>query len=408
MRVIIPAAALLATSAALTGCAPDAPHDAPAQETVGRSVPDVTQERAALYDRTFPQLLEQHGVVTAGVGVIRNGELVWTGYYGEHSPGRAASADTQFDIASITKTVTAEAIMRLAAEGALSLDEPMAPYWLEDDIADDERSGRITPRMALTHSTGFPNWRFLHEDGYFDASLPLRFNIEPGTSYMYSGEGFDYVARFAGRKLETGFEDLVKQTVYEPIGMTGVSFSMREANFDNIARAVDENGEFHGHYCRPSGWCRREGEWSGADDMRVTVPDHAKFMISVMNGDGYDDAMAADRNRVQVEKWNVPESILVMCERLPEDLCPEKQGYGLGWEVADYGDYQILSHGGSDWSEAAIAYFYTDTKDGVLIFLNAPNRNAIAMMAPAIELIHPGSPIAPHYAHWAAELTAKE
>ena len=407
MKLIVPAAALLA-AACLAGCAADDLDEAPDQKASAHAIPDVTQERAALYDQTFAQLLEQHGVMTAGVGVIKNGELVWTGYYGEHSPGRAASADTQFDIASITKTVTTEAILRLAAKGALSLDEPMAPYWLEDDIADDERSGRISPRMALTHSTGFPNWRFLHEDGYFDASLPLRFNFEPGTSYMYSGEGFDYVARFAGRKLETDFEELMKQVVYEPIGMTGVSFSMREANFDNIARPLDEVGEFHGHYCRPSGWCRREGEWSAADDMRVTVPDHAKFMISVMNADGYDDAMVADRNRVQVEKWKAPESILVLCDQLAKDLCPEKQGYGLGWEVADYGDYQILSHGGADWSEVAIAYFYTDSKDGILIFLNAPNENATAMMAPAIELIHPNSPIAPHYARRTEQRAAQE
>lgn len=395
-------AGILAASLLLLGCQASETESNNATEQREQRIPSVSETRAALYDTTFPELLEKHGVVTAGVGVIKGGELVWTGYYGEQSPGVPASADTQFDVASITKTVAAETILRLAEQGRIDLDESMALHWLEDDIAADPRASSIIPRMALNHSIGFPNWRFLDEnnDSRFNPGLPLRFLFEPGTSYTYSGEGFEYVARFAENKLETDFERLVIETVFEPIGMTGVSFSRREANFPNIARAVDEDGVFHGHYCRPGGMCRSEGEWSAADDMRVTVPDHAKFLIAVMNGDGYGTEMVNDRNRVQVEKWSVPESILVLCEHVPAEQCPKQQGYGLGWEVADYGDYKLVSHGGSDWSEVAIAYFYTDTNDGILIFLNAPNAHAMNMMPEAIELVHPGSPIPPHYQQW--------
>ncbi len=364
------------------------------------TIPSVTAERAETIDQAMLALMRQYKVITAGVGVIKHGQLAWAGYYGEQSPGLPASENTQFDIASITKTVTAETVLRLVAAGKLSLDESMSAYWLDPDIAGDERHQRITPRMALSHSTGFPNWRFLDEaDGAFDPSLPLRINFEPGKSYLYSGEGFEYLAKFAERKLDRDFESLVKEYVYQPVGMRGVSFSAREANFKNIARAEDAKGTFHGHYCRPSGHCRREGEWSAADDMRVTIPEHAKFMLAVMNADGYADALAEDRNRIQLENWNVPQLMLVLCEHLAEPQCPEKQGYGLGWRVADYDGYQLLSHGGSDWSEVAVAYFYTNSKDGLIIFLNAPNQHAGKMMPHAIELLHPASPIAPHYAH---------
>lgn len=398
-RSLLPLLALLPLVAACMEAPPSAAQAPPTHERI----PAVSPHRAALYDARFPELLERFGVLTAGVGVIRNGELVWAGYYGEQAPGVPASEHTQFDIASITKTVAAETILRLVAQGRLSLDEPMADHWLENDIVDSPHARMITPRMALTHSTGFPNWRFLDENngGRFDPSLPLRFLFEPGTSYGYSGEGFDYAARFAGRKLGEDFETLVRQTIFEPLGMTGASFSAREANYPNIATARDAEGIFHGHYCRPSGWCREEGEWSAADDMRVTVPDHARFLISAMNGEGLTAELLRERNSVLVEKWNVPESVLIICAQLDEALCPERQGYGLGWEVADYGSYRILSHGGSDWSEVAISYFYTDTRDGILIFLNAPNDRATAMMSEALELVHPGSPIIPHYRHWA-------
>lgn len=361
-------------------------------------VPRVTPEREAALDEAFATLLEKYGVLTAGVGVIRGSELQWAGYYGFQSPERPASAQTQFNVASVTKTVTAEAILRLAAEERIDLDEPMAVHWLDPDLVGEPRASRVTPRMALTHSTGFPNWRFLDDvDGAFDIELPLRFLFEPGSSYSYSGEGFEYVARFAEEKLGTGFEELVEHYVFAPSRMEDAFLSRRSSNFPNIVQPQDAQGNFPGHYCTPWGECLTEGEWSAAGGFRVTVADFAAFLSSVMNREGYPPEIADQRDSVLVEQWNRPASLLVRCELTPTESCPNAQGYGLGWQVADYGDYEILAHRGSDWGEAALVYFYTDSKDGVIIFLNAPNERALAMMPEAIELLHPGSPIKSHY-----------
>lgn len=48
---------------------------------------------------------------------------------------------------------------------------------------------------------------------------------------------------------------------------------------------------------------------------------------------------------------------------------PRSQGYGLGFEVIDYGDFKVIGHGGSDWSELAIAYFYEPSDDTVIAWL---------------------------------------
>lgn len=361
-------------------------------------VPEVTAERGVALDEAFELLLEEYGVLTAGVGIIRDSKLQWAGYYGLQSPGRPASAQTQFNVASVTKTVTAEAILRLAAEERIDLDEPMAVYWLDPDLVGDPRASRITPRMALTHSTGLPNWRFLDDiDGTFDNGLPLRFLFEPGSSYSYSGEGLQYVAQFAEKKLGTGFENLVEQYVFDPSGMEHAFLSRRSSNLSNIVQPQDAEGNFPGHYCTPWGECLPDGEWSAAGGMRVTVADFAAFLGSVMDRRGYPPEIADQRDSVLVEQWNRPASILVRCELTSAESCPVAQGHGLGWQVADFGDYEILAHRGSDWGEAALVYFYTDSKDGVIVFLNAPNERALAMMPEAIELLHPGSPIKSHY-----------
>lgn len=349
---------------------------------------------AASLDAELSALVEEHGVNTAGVAVIRNGKIAWTGYYGNQAPGVMASSETMFNVASVTKVVTAETILRLAGAGKLSLDKSMAPYWVDPDIADDPRHKQLTPRIALNHTTGLPNWRFLLPD------RKLKFLHDPGTTYGYSGEGYEYLATYAGKKLDRDFGELVHETVLEPIGISGAAYTIREETFDKLAQARGEDGEFNGHYCRPNGWCREPGTYSAADDMAITVEDYARFMIAVMNADGYSDDVERDRNRVQSDK---ADQAVVLCDQVTEKLCPEKQGYGLGWQVLDYGNYKILTHGGSDWSELALTYFYTESKDGLVIFFNAPTIRGLAAMPDAIAAIDPDSPMKNLYERWHAK-----
>jgi CubicO group peptidase (beta-lactamase class C family) len=351
-------------------------------------IPQVTPERAAALDSALAAIVDRHGIVTAGIGIIRDGELVWTGYYGEQSPGVPASEATLFDVASITKTVTAETVLRLVGRGAIDLDESMSVHWLDPDIADDPRARRLTPRLALSHRTGFPNWRFFMPDG------TLSFVNPPGQVYGYSGEGIEYVARFAAEKLDTPFPALVRRELFGPLGLEDAVFAVDPERFADIARAVDADGVFHGHYCRPqSGWCRSPGEYSAADDLRISVPDHARFLTAVMQGDGYGTRLANERGRV-ISPFDARP--LVDCGNA-NLACPHAQGYGLGWQVLDYGDTRLVSHGGSDWSEVALSYFYEPADDGLIVFFNVPGPAGLSAMAEAVELIDPGSPMAEHY-----------
>lgn len=354
-------------------------------------------------ERSLAAIVERHGIVTAGMGVLRGGELAWEGYFGEQAPGVPAGPETRFNVASITKTVAAETILRLAARGLLSLDEPMAPYWVDPDLAADPRHLRLTPRMALSHTTGLPNWRFFLPGG------KLAFVRPPGESYGYSGEGLEYAARFAERKLGRPFPELAAEMVLEPLRMARTRLAVRRADTAGIARPVDAEGTFHGYFCRPegAGWCRQEGSWSAADDMVTTVRDYAAFLRSVADGEGYGDggAMAADRDRVQSDK---EKDRVVDCGALPAAPCPDRQGYGLGFNVLRYGGVTVLGHGGADWAELAVAYVAKPSRSGVLIFLNAPNRRALAAMPELLELVDPRSPFLQEQRRWLAQAEARE
>ena len=338
-------------------------------------------------------LLREHRITTAGFGVIRKGELVWSHYFGEESPGQAADAKTCFNVASITKTVVAETVLRLADDGQLDLDEPLARYWVDPDVAGDSRRKALTARQVLNHTTGFPNWRF------FRADRKLAFEHAPGSRYGYSGEGFEYLALALANKMGEPFPNIVHRTVFEPIGMHDTAIAVDRNHLQRVVRPVDDAGKIHGVYCRPEGWCRPDGSFSAADDMLTTVPDYARFLKALHRGSGYSAAMAHERDRAHTDRGH---ERLVDCAAAAysDAPCPLAQGYGLGFEVADFGRYRVRGHSGSDWSEQSIAYVYWPSGDGVIVFLNATNARTRQAMPEVLAAIDLSSPFLARYHTW--------
>lgn len=343
----------------------------------------VSDKRAIALDSAFSALIEKHGINTAGVAVIKNAKLDWQNQYGLQSPGVPASADTLFNVASITKTVTAETILRLVADGKLSLDEAISPYWVDPDLKGGSTHQQLTARILLTHTSGFLNWR------YYAKNYKLKFVDPPGTTFGYSGEGFLYLAKYAENKLKIPFEELVKKNVFESIGMQNVSISIQAKNHARIARPLDKEGKFHGYYCSPQGYCTKEGSTAIAANMVISVADYAKFLISTMSGEALSPALKKDRNTMQGIQFD---KSAIDCSETPSILCPTRLGYGLGWAITQLENDKLIGHKGSDYAMVTLAYYYQGSGDGLIIFFNAPTQSGYAAMVDALELLDPDSP----------------
>ena len=318
-------------------------------------------------DRAAPGWLREHDVPSAAVAYIVDGEIAWTVVYGEQSPGVPASADTLYNIASLTKPITAETILRLAAAGEIALDESMANHWVDPDVAGDPRHRLLTPEFALSHRTGFAsNWRY-ETDGV------LRIGDPPGTRSRYSGEGYDYVARFAEAKLERPFEELVRERVFAPAGMTRTAFTPQPWFEDHVAVVQGPDGSRRLPDASES--------WSAADNVHTTIGDYARFVLGAMQREGLDAATAQARRRIaenQVAQACPP-------ERIAPELCPDRVGFGLGWQLFDNGEETVLMHTGGDWGERALALFVPDRQLGAIVFTSGSNglkviRDAVALL----------------------------
>lgn len=346
-------------------------------------IEDISNARAARLDNAFAALVNKHNINTAGVAVIKNHKVIWQNQFGQQSPGVPASADTLFNVASLTKTITAETILRLVAKGKLSLDEPVARYWIDPDLKDNTKLQQLTPRMLLSHTSGFMNWR------YFSNDAKLTFVHPPGTTFGYSGEGYEYLAKYAERKMGVAFEKLVQTTLFEPLGMNDAFIGVHNENFTRIAKPRDKHGKFYGYYCHPSGYCRHEGSYSAAANLVITVSDYAKFLISSMDGAGLNLKLKQDRNTMQGVQFVRSE---IDCADASEIQCPTTLGYGLGWSMSQLQNDKLIGHRGTNWTVVSLAYYYQGSGDGLIVFFNAPNKAGIAGMIDALKLLDPDSP----------------
>lgn len=323
--------------------------------------PDDTRARL---DANAPQILARTGVPSVSIAQIRDGRITLVAAYGFQSNGVPATPATLYNIASMTKPITAEVVLRLAAEGRLDLDEPMDRTWLDPDIAADPRRHLLTARLALSHRTGFPNWR--RETGG-----KLTFLRAPGETYGYSGEGYEYVARFAAFRADRDLERLAETEVFAPAGMIETSYIAQPWFTGRIAAPTAADGSA----LEPD----FAAEPIASDEVYSTPRDYARFMIALMNDQGLTPALARERRTIQLDRRDA------VCEGGRARTCPTAVGPGLGWDVTRFGDRTFMMHTGADRGEFTFGYFSPTTREGVVIFTNSA-RGGVAVL-PILDLL---------------------
>lgn len=304
--------------------------------------------------------LAQYEIPSVAIAYIEDGAVTWTAAYGEQSAGVPARPTTLYNVASLAKPVSAETILRAASAGLLSLDEPMSTRWVDPDIANDARRDALTLRIALSHQTGFANWRRM-TDGV------LRFQSDPGAGFGYSGEGYEYARRYTQLRVGEPFERLAQRLVLDPIGMHDSSYLGQDWFAGRIAPPHGVDGEVG----EPA---INTAEMLASDDLYTTVGDYARFVLSVMNNEGVSPEIAEQRLAYVHE---LRDGGCGGENGLPMDVCPLGVGMGLGWMVFRYEGETVVSHTGNDEGEQTLAFFVPERGIGVVIFTNSANGRRI-------------------------------
>lgn len=197
-----------------------------------RTIPPV---QWAAFTHTFDAYADTDRIVGGSVAVVRDGRIVARHEHGlaDRARSQRVTEQTIFHYASITKTLTAIAIMQLRDRGLLSLDDPVVRYVPELRRVHDAYGAvdSVTLRMLLSHSSGFqnPTWPYAQgkawqpweptEWSQLVAMMPYQEVLfKPGSRYSYSNPGYIYLARVIEHLTGDPWENYIQKNILSPRG----------------------------------------------------------------------------------------------------------------------------------------------------------------------------------------------
>lgn len=278
--------------------------------------------------------------------------------------------------ASFAKTVFAYIAMQFVQEKVIDLDKPLVEYltkplpeykingWRKgyQDLKDDDRYKKITARMCLTHTTGFPNWR------WFEADKKIKFKFDPGTRYSYSGEGL-YLLQFVIEQV-TGkdYETISQDRVFKPFAMTNTS-QIWQARFDtNICYGHNAKGE-------PYELMKWKEAISGGS-MSTTLEDFTKFYTALINRKGLSKKSFKEMTSSQIRiKSRSQFGPLAKIDSIDNDNIQLSYGLGVGVLKTPFGSAFFKEGHDEGWGHYSICF--PDKKIAIIIMTNNDNGESI-------------------------------
>jgi len=356
---------LLAVSAAM-GALPAAGEPSTVKRLDGSTI------TSAKIDETVTRLMRAAEVTGAGVAVINHGKIVCEKTYGfrDTKNNLPLTEDSVMYAASFSKVAFAYMVMNLVEKRVLDLDKPVVQYLPKPlpeypaykDLADDPRYERITARMLLSHTSGFPNWRWINDD------RKLNINFEPGSRYAYSGEGIDLLQLVVETVTKEPLNDLMEERVFLPFGMTRTSMIWEGRFESDYANGYDEWGRSLGAERRPKA--------DAAGSMLTTLGDFTRFMQAVMQGKGLRKQTRGLMLSSQIQiasKHEFP----TLASEITEENKPIRLSYGLGWGLywSPFGKAFFKEGHAEGWRNYTVCF--DKQKTGIVIMTNSSNGEGI-------------------------------
>ena len=323
------------------------------------------------------ELTKKANVHGLAIAIFNDREIVYSRAFGVKNTetGEPLRMDTVFYGASLSKAVSAVLMMRLVEEGILDLDAPLVSYseqpvstftasrekaWHEDltDLKDDVLHKKITARMCLSHTAGFPNWRWVEPD------QKLRVKFEPGSQYFYSGEGFTFLQVILEKRTKKPLEDWMKEKIFEPYGMTTSSYTWQPRFEANYCHGHDEKGKVLEK--------DKDNAARAPSTLETTPDDYARFLHAVLNRKGLKESSWNEMFSPQI-RIRSKTQFLPLSGETTTDNDDIELSYGLGWGLLKTPNgWGAFKEGHGDGFEHYTIIF-PETGMGVMLLTNSAN-----------------------------------
>ena len=298
----------------------------------------------------------------ATVIVVKNGKTVFRKAYGaaDVAAKTPLTPGTVLRLGSITKQFTAVAILMLAEEGKLALNDPITRFF-----PDYPTQGKvITIEHLLTHTSGIVS--YTGKSGYVAAMAkdltvaqmidgfkndPLEF--EPGTQFRYNNSGYFLLGAIVERVSGTSYASFLEQRIFTPLGM-------KDTAYEGVERS---------NAPRATGYSAQDKGFAPAQPLSMSQPYAAGALVSTVDDLAKWDAAIAAGKLLKPASWKQAFT--------PYKLSPEKStGYGYGWGVGTLQGTPVVDHGGGINGFRTHALRLPQQKVFVAVLSNADSGNA--------------------------------
>jgi CubicO group peptidase (beta-lactamase class C family) len=344
---------------------------APPQQQPPVTRPDGTPLPTAFIDATATQLIQAAHVTGAGIAIFNRGSVVYIKSYGLRDTEKKLplTPDSVMTAASLSKSAFATLVMHLAQTGKLNLDKPIVEYLPKPlpeypryaDLKGDERYKKLTLRILLSHTSGFPNWRAFEDD------QKLKFHFDPGTRYAYSGEGIDLAQLVVETATGESLTELMKEQLFTPLHMERTSMIWQPEFDSDFANGYDEYGRSLGP--------ERRTNPDAAGSMQTTLRDYSRLLSAVMRHGVLNAQTAAEMLSPQIA--------IASAHQFPSLATDTSDAgkkislsYGIGWGVYASPSGKVFFKEGHDegWRNLALCF---ENGTGILILTNSSNGEGI-------------------------------
>ncbi|UFH56823.1 serine hydrolase [Spirosoma sp. KNUC1025] len=300
-----------------------------------------------IVEKIYKEAAEKRHFPGVAFGIVLDGKLVYSGGVGYTNVAKKISATPKslFRIASMTKSLTAMAILKLRDEGKLQLDDPAEKYIpeLKNHKYLTADASRITVRNLMTHSAGFPEDNPWGDRQLADSDADLLKLIKegltdsnvPGLTYEYSNLGFAMLGHIINVVSGKPYQQYITETILKPLGMNDTQWEYSRVPAEKLALGYrwQEDGS--------ANWLEEpllhDGSYGAMGGLITSIEDFSKYVALHQaawppRSDADNGPVKRSSIREMQQPWTFA-SLLAQAKNSAGQLCPEvtAYGYGLRW-----------------------------------------------------------------------------
>ena len=334
--------------------------------------------------KKIESLVKVADVTGIAVAIFNDNSIVYQKSFGYSDYDKKDTLTNQkvFYGASFSKAVFGYLVAQLETEGIIDLDKPLQEYLdkpLPDyefenkarsyiDLKKDKRYEEITARMCLSHTTGFPNWRWMTRENDFLEDGEIRFLIDPGTRFYYSGEGIQLlqfvIEHITGKELEV----LAQEKVFHPLSMNMTSFVWQEKFNNNYCRGHATNGRVLTKNLVHSA--------NAAGSIQTTIEDYSKFIGHILKLTNSKSPVTELLFESQISIHSKTQfGYQAWVDSNEND--PIALSYGLGWGLLNSPFGKGIFKEGHDNGFQHYSIIFPEKNIGIVILSNSDNAESI-------------------------------